>query len=101
MQKLIKWILNSGYNLAGVEFDGCVWWYLFSEFESAEQSGALPSNFVSLRGIQVTDFIQKHQSTMDEKTFVDDFSKFLDNIQKDDYLGVKFSPSISYKLFVR
>lgn len=101
MKNLLNWILNLDYNVAVVEFAGEKQWYLVFEMDFPNPNGAMPNNFVFLRGVMITEFIQNNIHAESKTVFEQKFKQFVENIQQKDFVQVKFSNLIPYMFWAK
>ena len=101
MKNLLSWILNLDYNVAAVEFGGNVSYYLVHEIDFPNPNGAMPTNFVSIKGVVITDIIQNNLTNHSKENFLNQFKLFLENIQKENFVQLKFSSLIPFMFWSR
>lgn len=101
MKNLLSWILNLGYNVAAVEFAGVMSYYLVHEIDFPNPNGAMPTNFVSIKGLDITDMIQNNLATQSKENFLSQFKLFMDNITKENFVHIKFSSLTPFMFWSR
>jgi hypothetical protein len=93
----VRLILTESKNLIEVFVHGHTRWYLYTNFESSYSSASTSVDYVSMKAIEITEFVIVNRLNVTNKTaYMQQFNKFIEDRE---FINIKFQKDIQYFLY--